>query len=704
MIGSHNRAVIVFAAAFAVFLICTDLLLFAKEKRKLYAEFEEQARNELSLIGTFVTKPLLEQQFAVVEEFILQWGKEKSDIIELKALSPKGFLLARFERPGSEKNITTLSKSVNFRDQHLLDLKMTKGLSKIDHHIQVYLRDLIIQSLIIIGVFGIILWFILKKWALHPLEKEIARRKEAEQILKETNDQLEVKVAERTSELASEKERLAVTLRSIGDGVITTNIEGEIALINKVAEDLTGWKQEEAVGQLLKKVFNIINEKDRKPCEDPVTKVLRTGQIIGLANHTALISRDGSEKSIADSAAPIRDKDSRIIGVVLVFRDITEKLRMEKEWIKVKKLESIGVLAGGIAHDFNNILSAILGNINLALDDAELKDSTRQYLAETEKASLRARNLTRQLLTFARGGEPVKETSSLANVIKDSANFVLHGDKVSCRFDIPEDLWLVDIDQGQISQVIQNIVLNSSQAMPEGGIITISCANLTSAGERIPLLPEGKFVKIDIRDNGIGISADEVDNIFDPYFSTKQEGSGLGLAITHSIINKHGGHIEVDSNPGVGTRFTIYLPASEKSEEQAASSPLSKNEKSSQTQILVMDDEEVVRSVAEAMLRRLGHEVVLAVNGEEAVRLYRQALDNDSKFDLVIMDLTVPGGMGGKDATREILKLDPDARVIVSSGYSNDPIMANFREHGFCSAIIKPYQLQELSRLIDSLT
>ncbi len=503
--------------------------------------------------------------------------------------------------------------------------------------------------------------------------------------------------------LAAEKERLAVTLRSIGDGVITTDVTGKTVMLNMVAEQLTGWTQAEAVGRPLEEIFHIINEQSREKCENPVDKVLSRGEIIGLANHTALLSKDGSERSIADSGAPIRDKDNKVIGVVLVFRDVSEQIKTEKELLKGKKLESIGVLAGGIAHDFNNILAAILGNINLALFDAELTERTKKLLTEAEKATLRAKDLTQQLLTFAKGGEPVKEVASLASVIRDSANFVLHGDKVACRFEIPDNLWLVDIDKGQISQVIQNIVLNASHAMPEGGIITVTCENVASSDNLKTLaLQKGRFVKISIKDEGIGIPGNLVEKIFDPYFSTKQEGSGLGLAVTHSIIIKHGGHISVESSPGVGTTFTLYLPASdlEKVGRQETKKQL---KSSSQAKIMVMDDEEMVRDVCREMLLSLGHEVVLAADGEEAVKLYQESMDAGKLIDLLIMDLTIPGGMGGEIAVREVLSINPKARVIVSSGYSNDPIMAKYNDYGFCAAIVKPYRLKELAGLIGKI-
>jgi len=350
--------------------------------------------------------------------------------------------------------------------------------------------------------------------------------------------------------------------------------------------------------------------------------------------------------------------------------------------------------------DINDILAAILGNINLALFDQDLKEKTKKLLSEAEKASIRAKELTQQLLTFSKGGEPVKEVSSLDEVIRDSADFILLGDKVSCRYDIPEDLWLVDIDKGQMSQVIQNIVLNAGHAMPEGGTISITCENLAvAAGEVLPFAPGGRFVKISIRDSGIGMPVNIAEKIFDPYFTTKHGGSGLGLAISQSIINKHNGHITVDSTPGVGSTFTIYLPCSTETITLAQESQI-ENKESSPLKVLIMDDEAIVRDVAKEMLLQLGHEAVLSADGEEAVQAYKKNLDSGHPFDLVIMDLTIPGGMGGAEAVQKILHLDAKAKVMVSSGYSNDPIMANCREYGFCAAIVKPYQLQQLAWVI----
>lgn len=512
--------------------------------------------------------------------------------------------------------------------------------------------------------------------------------------LKEENT--ERKIAEQ--QLAREKEQLSVTLRSIGDGVITTELNGTIVLMNRAAETITGWSNQEACGRSFDEVFQTVAPNRTRMLDT----IVESDRVTGISKQDTLISKDGRELIIASSGSAIRDTKNKTIGVVMVFRDITDQIQREEELLKSKKLESIGVLAGGIAHDFNNILAAILGNISLALMDRELTEKTKKLLTGAEKASNRAKGLTQQLLTFSKGGSPVKEVSSLSNVIKESADFVLLGQKTACTFDIPEELWTADIDKNQISQVIQNIVLNGNQAMSLGGTIHISCKNIIG-GKTTRLLDKGqKYVSISISDSGPGIPDHVIDKIFDPYFSTKEKGSGLGLSICHSIITKHDGLIDVESTQGEGTTFTIYLPTSgtppvveEKAEANVrATHPAT---------VMVMDDEELVREMCKEMLIEMGHTPILAVDGRQAVALYRQSLESDAPIDLTIMDLTIPGGMGGREAVKEVLQLDPKAKVIVASGYSNDPVMADYKTFGFQGAMTKPYRFEELAALINQI-
>ena len=390
-----------------------------------------------------------------------------------------------------------------------------------------------------------------------------------------------------------------------------------------------------------------------------------------------------------------------MIGVVLVFRDITDEQRLSEELLKYEKLKSLGVLAGGIAHDFNNILTGIMGNISLAKMFAQDAEKVRKRLDQAEKASYLARELTQQLLTFSRGGAPVKTTASIAEYIQETVNFALRGSKLKAEFFIPADIWPVDFDQGQFQQVIHNLVINTNQAMPEGGILQVGLQNKTmTAGEGISL-PEGSYVQIWFTDQGIGIPKGNLSKVFDPFFTTKPGASGLGLSTVYSIIKRHDGLITADSETGKGATFRLTLPASGKT-------PPVRNEASSslfrgQGRILVMDDEAIVREVLGEMLTRLGFEVQFAQDGAEAVKIYRVAKKIDQPFDLLIMDLTVAGGMGGLEALQQLLEFDPEVRAIASSGYSSDPVMSNFQACGFKGVMAKPYTLEELSRVLGSL-
>jgi PAS domain S-box-containing protein len=398
---------------------------------------------------------------------------------------------------------------------------------------------------------------------------------------------------------------------------------------------------------------------------------------------------------------PIFSSDGVLSGGVTLYEDISERKQAELERLQFSKLESLGTLAGGIAHDFNNILTAILGNISLAALDNKIGPRVRDRLAQAEAACLRAEALSQQLLTFAKGGAPVKKLFSVPELLTETTVFACVGSPVKCETTFPENLWWVEADPGQIGQVFQNLTINAIQAMPAGGTIKVWAENLTLETANDLPLSAGRYIKISLRDQGMGIPAEHLPRIFDPYFTTKQKGSGLGLASAYAIVNKHHGHIAVESKPGVGTTFTIYLPAVER---QVTPQPKEDRELLvGKGKILVMDDEEMVREVLGRMLTRLGYEAEFARDGSEAIKMFVQAHGSGQAFVAVILDLTVPGGMGGKETMARLLEIDPRVKGVVSSGYSDDPIMADFQKYGLSGVIAKPYRISELSKILNQM-
>lgn len=504
------------------------------------------------------------------------------------------------------------------------------------------------------------------------------------------------------AEVFEEKERLSLTLESIAEGVVATDMEGCVTLMNQVAEKLTGLKEEEAVGRPVCEVMHIFKKGEQQSCSQLFRSLLKEdGKVERIAN-TMLSSLDGDEKLITISAAPIRKQDQETSGAILVFRDITHEKKMEEEMQKATKIESLGVLAGGIAHDFNNLLTSILGNVSLAKAFSESDEKVTKLLNDAEKGSFRAKNLTQQLLTFARGGVPVTSLASMSKLIIESAQFSSSGSRIKCDFDIPDDLWQVEVDEGQIGQVIQNLIINADQAMHSGGIVRIVAKNIVVHDNSDLALEKGEYIKISVKDSGEGIEGKYLRKIFDPYFTTKKTGNGLGLAICYSIMKKHHGIIDVESELEVGSTFSLYLPGAKETKVQQR---IQNNEKAikGQGRILVMDDEEIVRDVAVQMLSALGYQVEESKSGEETIDLYLKARDAGQPFDAIIMDLTIPGGMGGQEAIAKLREIDPSVKAIVSSGYANDPIMAEYQKYGFDGVVPKPYGVQELSSIIQKV-
>ena len=409
------------------------------------------------------------------------------------------------------------------------------------------------------------------------------------------------------------------------------------------------------------------------------------------------LTSDG-ERRLRLSADPTQPIGKSSDGVIVCIEDVTRYKKMETELLRAQKLESVGVLAGGIAHDFNNLLTVILGNTSLLQTGISSPFETQRLLEAVDQACQRARELTGKLLTFSKGGAPVKQVSPIGELIEDAVVFSLSGANVDCHFDFPEDLWLAEVDPIQINQVVSNIVLNSVDAMPNGGSIKIGASNeLLKSSSDVPL-PDGPYVRVTFTDQGPGIEASVLQQIFDPFFTTKENGTGLGLATVYSIIKQHGGLITASSPPSGGTVFTLYLPAPADSKANATT-PV-KSKQTNKGRILVVDDERAILNLASMLLEQMELEPVTAIDGRSGVDIFRKEHISGQPFDSVILDLTIPGGMGGTEALREILTIDPAARVIVSSGYSNAPVLERYRDFGFVGVLRKPYGAAEFTGVL----
>lgn len=519
--------------------------------------------------------------------------------------------------------------------------------------------------------------------------------------LREMNDNLQTEIDERrkTEEALREKEELFRTVTEFAsDWVFWRNRGGGMVYVAPACEPISGYTPEDFYGDpgLL---FRMVHPGDR----DAWTAHCHSSDESGVPGEIEfrILTKDGETRWLSHTCRPVFNEKGVSLGVRGSNRDITRDKKLEGEVLTARKLEAIGVLAGGIAHDFNNLLTVIVGNVSLLKHIMAGNSAAQARLEEAEKASLKARDLTQRLITFAGGGAPVRETISIVGLVKEVCELAVRGANVRCETFFAEGLPPVNVDKGQIRQVLGSIIVNACEAMPDGGAIMIRATCASGKGNALSG-PAEEFVEIALEDQGGGIAEEHLRNVFDPFFTTKKKKSGLGLASAYSIVQQHGGQITVESRVGKGTVFTVRLPSSrvEAASESTDARPVADAEKK---KILVMDDDNMLRAVVVDILDTIGYAGVAVSDGLEAIEAYRRAKETGDPYAALIMDLTVPGGMGGAEAMEKIIEIDPGARGIVSSGYSTNPVMSDHERYGFRGVIAKPYRIQELREVIEKV-
>jgi len=579
-----------------------------------------------------------------------------------------------------------------------------------DHHVYITGQTLNVPTEKVTRHDGVVQLFNTVKSPLRDLEgrtrltvgvsRNITAQKEVEEQLAQHREHLETLVSERTQELRTLSERLQVIIHSLVEGIIAVDAGGRVTLMNPAAETFTGWSWREGAGRGLREILRLENEKSRAILPDSAVLQPMADRTRPAPRLVAWLQpRAGTARLVSVNASCLVGVAGAVGGSVIIIRDISIERKIEEQNLRNQKLESLGLLAGGIAHDFNNLLMVMLGNISLARQELPAGSPITAVLECAEGACHRARGLSTQLLTFARGGTPVKKKLRLEAPVREAAELALHGSLVTLKVQAARPLDLVEADEGQLAQAVNNLVLNAKQAMPDGGRVMLALDNvLLTEADQLPMAP-GRYVRLAIEDTGAGIPPEHLSRIFDPYFTTKKTGSGLGLTSVHSIVTQHGGHVAVSSPPGKGACFTIHLPAASGTavEPPAARPPAGTGRR---LELLALDDDPAVRQVFKTMLAKLGHRATIVATSDAALAEFAGARSGPRPFDLVFVDLTMPGDLPGEEVIRKLRAIDETVRIVVMTGYSTSPVLANHRELGLAGALAKPFNIEAVREIL----
>ena len=525
--------------------------------------------------------------------------------------------------------------------------------------------------------------------------RQISRHKELQRVLGFVLPQVDPVSAE--AEMGISSAHLAALLAELQEGVLLADADGKVVHINAKAERLLGRTLAQSLGQDAGEIFHLVHLQNGQPGENPVAKALSTAEATSLNSEFALDTGAATAQPVVFSTRPVIEASGRPTGAVIVFRHPGEMNLTPEELVRSNRFETLGQLAGGIAHDFNNLLTTILGGVSMAKDNRDYSG-----LENSERACMAAKALSKQLLSFSKGGTAIRHVVKTADILSDSVRLAAAGSTVKVEVQVAPDTGTICVDRAQILQVFQNLVINAIQAMTtgRGGRIWIAANNVTLTADQVHSLPAGTYVAIEVKDNGSGIKPENLEKIFDPFFTTKKTGTGLGLATVLSIVKRHGGQMGVDSEVGVGTAFTVFLPVADQPEEVEARRAPSFNFAQRTGRVLFMDDDPHICTLTGGMLEGLGYKYDLAKNGEEALQFYKRYLNIGRPYDAVIMDLTIIGGMGGEATFKHLRELHPEVRAIIASGYDNDDMARQFLELGFCGYLTKPYRVGDLARII----